>query len=81
MCIRDSVLGFSVLSGIQPFGAGSTIMDLEDFIVSSNLLPLGSLVYLLFCVTRYGSVSYTHLDVYKRQPQGQLFLGKSFGAP
>lgn len=48
------VLGFSVLSGIQPFGAGSTIMDLEDFIVSSNLLPLGSLVYLLFCVTRYG---------------------------
>ncbi|WP_270739069.1 sodium-dependent transporter [Massilioclostridium coli] len=48
------VLGFSVLSGIQPFGAGSTIMDLEDFIVSSNLLPLGSLIYLLFCVTRYG---------------------------
>lgn len=47
-------LGFSVLSGVQPFGAGSTIMDLEDFIVSSNLLPLGSLVYLLFCVTRYG---------------------------
>ena len=29
-------------------------MDLEDFIVSNNLLPLGSLVYLLFCVTRYG---------------------------
>lgn len=48
------VLGFSVFSGFQPFGAGSTIMDLEDFIVSSNLLPLGSLVYLFFCVTRYG---------------------------
>ena len=29
-------------------------MDLEDFIVSNNLLPLGSVVYLLFCVTRYG---------------------------
>mgnify|MGYP006992961188 FL=1 len=29
-------------------------MDLEDFIVSNNLLPLGSLVYLLFCVTRWG---------------------------
>ena len=48
------LLGFNVLSGIQPFGAGSGIMDLEDFIVSNNLLPLGSLVYLLFCVTRYG---------------------------
>ena len=29
-------------------------MDLEDFIVSNNLLPLGSLVYLLFCVSKYG---------------------------
>lgn len=48
------LLGFNVLSGIQPFGAGSGIMDLEDFIVSNNLLPLGSLVYLLFCVSRYG---------------------------
>lgn len=48
------VLGFNVLSGIQPFGEGSMIMDLEDFIVSNNLLPLGSLVYLFFCVTRYG---------------------------
>ena len=47
-------LGFNVLSGITPFGPGSTIMDLEDFIVSNNLLPLGSLVYLLFCTSRYG---------------------------
>ena len=29
-------------------------MDLEDFIVSNNLLPLGSLVYLAFCTSRYG---------------------------
>ena len=29
-------------------------MDLEDFIVSNNLLPLGSVVYILFCITRYG---------------------------
>jgi len=29
-------------------------LDLEDFIISYNLLPLGSLVYLLFCVSRYG---------------------------
>ncbi len=48
------VLGFNVWSGFQPLGAGSNLMDLEDFIVSNNLLPLGSLVYLLFCVSRYG---------------------------
>ena len=47
-------LGFNVLSFLQPLGAGTTIQDLEDFIVSNNILPLGSLVYLLFCVTRYG---------------------------
>ena len=48
------VLGFNVLSGIQPLGPGTGIMDLEDFLVSNNLLPLGSLVYLMFCTTRYG---------------------------
>lgn len=47
-------LGFNVLSNIQPLGAGSTILDLEDFIVSQLLLPLGSLVYLLFCTSKYG---------------------------
>ena len=47
-------LGFNVLSHIQPLGAGSTILDLEDFIVSQLLLPLGSLVYLLFCTSKYG---------------------------
>ena len=48
------VLGFNLWSGFTPLGAGSNVLDLEDFIVSNNLLPLGSLVYLLFCVTRYG---------------------------
>ena len=48
------VLGFNVWSGVAPLGAGSTIQDLEDFIVSNNLLPLGSLLYLLFCTSRYG---------------------------
>lgn len=47
-------LGFNVWSWIQPLGAGSTIQDLEDFIVSNNILPLGSLVYLMFCVSKYG---------------------------
>ena len=48
------ILGFNVLSGFQPLEAGSNVLDLEDFIVSNNLLPLGSLVYLLFCTSRYG---------------------------
>ena len=48
------VLGFNVLSGFQPLGAGTNVLDLEDFIISYNLLPLGSLIYLLFCVSRYG---------------------------
>lgn len=48
------VLGFNVWSSFQPLGAGSTIQDLEDFIVSNNLLPLGSVMYLLFCTSRYG---------------------------
>lgn len=48
------VFGFNLLSGFQPFGAGSSVQDLEEFIVSNNLLPLGSLVYLLFCTRKYG---------------------------
>lgn len=48
------IFGFNIWSGFQPLGAGSTIQDLEDFIVSNNLLPLGSMVYLLFCTSRYG---------------------------
>ncbi len=45
------ILGFNVWSSFAPLGS---ILDLEDFIVSNNLLPLGSLVYLLFCTSRYG---------------------------
>jgi len=48
------VLGFNLWSGFMPFGEGSNVLDLEDFIISNNLLPLGSLVYLAFCTTRYG---------------------------
>ena len=48
------VLGFNVWSAIQPLGAGTTIQDLEDFIISNNLLPIGSVLYLLFCTSRYG---------------------------
>lgn len=48
------VLGYNILSGFQPLGSGTTIMELEDFLISSNVLPLGSLVYVMFCTTRYG---------------------------
>ena len=47
-------LGFNVWSDFAPLGKGTVVLDLEDFIVSNNLLPIGSLVYLTFCVTRYG---------------------------
>ena len=43
-----AVFGFNILSGIQPLGAGTNIMDLEDFIVSNNILPLGSVVFVMF---------------------------------
>ena len=48
------VLGFNVLAGFEPLGAGTNILDLEDFIVSNNLLPLGSLGYVLFCTRKNG---------------------------
>ena len=49
-----AVLGYNVLSDIQPLGAGSTILDGEDFLVSNIILPLGSLAYVIFCSHRYG---------------------------
>ena len=49
------VLGFNVWSSLEPLKAGNTVMDLEDFLVSNILLPVGSLVFVLFCVNkRYG---------------------------
>lgn len=52
VCSIPCALGFNVWSSFAIAGKG--IMDLEDFAVSNLLLPLGSLVYVLFCVTRYG---------------------------
>ncbi|MBQ3093769.1 MAG: sodium-dependent transporter, partial [Clostridia bacterium] len=48
------ILGFNVWSGFTPFGAESNVLDLEDFIVSNVILPLGSLIFVLFCTSRYG---------------------------
>ena len=47
-------LGFNVLSNVHPLGGNSGIMDLEDFIVSNILLPLGSLCFVLFCTRKSG---------------------------
>jgi NSS family neurotransmitter:Na+ symporter len=47
-------LGFNVLSFIQPLGEGSSFLDLEDYIVSNFLLPLGALIMVLFCTRKSG---------------------------
>ena len=48
------VFGFNLWSEFQPFGEGSCVLDLEDFIVSNLLLPLGGLVFVLYCTRRCG---------------------------
>ena len=48
------VLGFNVLSKFQPLGPGTGVLDLEDCVVSNLLLPLGSLIFIFFCTSRYG---------------------------
>lgn len=48
------ILGFNVLSWVQPLGQGTNVLDLEDFLISSNMLPIGGLMFVLFCTTRYG---------------------------
>lgn len=48
------VFGYNLWSAFQPLGEGSTVLDLEDFLVSNVILPVGSFCYLLFCVTRFG---------------------------
>ena len=47
------VLGYNVWSDFRPI-LGKDVLDSEDFIVSNLLLPIGSLIYVLYCTTRYG---------------------------
>ena len=49
-----AVLGYNIWAGFSPLGKGTTIMDLEDFLVSYNILPLGGLIFVLFCVRKNG---------------------------
>ena len=48
------VFGYNIWAGFAPFGEGTAVLDLEDFVVSNLLLPIGALIFTLFCVTRYG---------------------------
>ena len=48
------ILGFNVWKDFAPLGEKTNIMDLEDFLVSNILLPVGSLIFVLFCTIRYG---------------------------
>jgi NSS family neurotransmitter:Na+ symporter len=48
-----TALGYSVFT-FQPFAEGTAWLDLWDFIVSTNILPLGSLIYALFCCYKFG---------------------------
>ncbi len=48
------IFGYNIWSGFEPFGDGSAILDLEDFAVSNILLPLGSLIFVLFCTLKCG---------------------------
>ena len=49
-----AILGFNVLSSFQPLGPGSGILDLEDFIISSNILPIGAFIFSIYTSWRYG---------------------------
>lgn len=49
-----AILGWNILSNMQLIGKGTNIMDFEDFLVSYNILPLGGLVFVLFCVKKNG---------------------------
>lgn len=48
------ILGFNVLSGFQPLGEGTGVLDLEDFLVSSTIMPLGSVLLILFTSRKSG---------------------------
>ncbi len=52
--ILPCIFGYSIWSEFEPFGPGSAVLDLEDFIVSNILLPIGALVFIMFCTLKCG---------------------------
>ena len=69
------VLGMTDWSSVSILGM--SIMDFEDFIVSNNLLPLGSIIYVLFCVTRYGW-GWDNFIAEANAGEGMKFLNKKW---
>jgi NSS family neurotransmitter:Na+ symporter len=49
-----TILGFNVWADFHPLGGSSCILDFLDFILSNNLLPLGALFMVIFCISRKG---------------------------
>ncbi|MBQ7973152.1 MAG: sodium-dependent transporter [Lachnospiraceae bacterium] len=52
--VLPCIFGYNIWSGFRPLGDGSTVLDLEDFIVSNILLPLGTLTFVLYSTHRFG---------------------------
>lgn len=52
--ILPCIFGFNIWSGWAPFGGDSSILDLEDFMVSNILLPIGAFIFCLFCTLKKG---------------------------
>ncbi len=48
------ILGFNLWANFHPFGGETVVLDLEDFILSNNLLPLGAIIYLIFSTAGHG---------------------------
>ncbi len=68
LCSIPCILGFNLWSNVKPFGGDSTILDFEDFLVSDNLLPLGSMVLAIFCFSRKG---WTHEGFFRELNAGE----------
>ena len=54
VCSLPCALGFNIWADFQPLGKGTSVLDLEDFLISNNLLFVGTLMFLFFCCTRWG---------------------------
>lgn len=71
------VLGYNVLSNFHPM-QGKDILDTEDFIVSNLILPIGSLVFLLFCTTKFGWGYDNYLEECNKGKGVKMLKGFSF---
>lgn len=71
------VLGYNMLSNFHPM-QGKDILDTEDFIVSNLILPIGSLVFLLFCTSKYGWGFDNYLKECNTGKGAKMYKGFSF---